>query len=125
MPKLPNLSDYVKKIWLKATQKEIKNPINNQSFLVEDPKKGEPVTPCMGIYKAKTQCDGSLDKLKLRIVVREDLHMKELVGDNWSQTASMRTLKYFLSDAPKHKERVYQLYLIGEFLREFLRICYL
>ena len=36
----------------------------------------------MDVYKAKIQSDGSLDKLKLRIVVRGDLYNKELVGDN-------------------------------------------
>ena len=32
----------IKKPWLKATQKEIKDLINNQTFLVEDPNKAEP-----------------------------------------------------------------------------------
>ena len=67
--------------------------------------------------KPYIQSDGSLDKLKVRIVVREDLQNKEIVGDTWSPTASMRTLKYFLSDAAKHKARVHQLYFIGPFLR--------
>ena len=40
-----------------------------------------------------------------------------MVGDTWSPTASMRTLKYFLSDAAKHRTRVHQLYFIGEFLQ--------
>ena len=40
-------SDYIKKPWLKPTQKGIKNLVNNQTFLVEDQKKGKPVTPCM------------------------------------------------------------------------------
>ena len=40
-----------------------------------------------------------------------------MVGDTWSPTASMSTLKYFLADAAKHKSRVYQLYFIGEFLQ--------
>ena len=31
----------------------------------------------MDVYKAKIQSDGSLDKLKLRIVVRGDLQNKE------------------------------------------------
>ena len=61
------------KPWLKATLKEIKNLINNQTFLIEDQNEGEPVTPCVDVYKAKIQSDGSLDKLKLRIVVRGDL----------------------------------------------------
>ena len=60
----------------------------------------------MDVYKAKIQSDGSLDKLKLRIVVRGDLHNKELVGDTWSPTASMRTFKCLLAYAAKHKARV-------------------
>ena len=71
----------------------------------------------MDIYKAKIQYDGSLDKLKLRIVVRGDLHNKELVGDNWSPTAYISTLTYLLADATKHKARVHQLYFIGVFLQ--------
>ena len=63
----------------------------------------------MDVYKAKIQSDGSLDKLKLRIVVRGDLQNKELVGYTWSSTASMMTLKYFLADAGNHKTRVHQL----------------
>ena len=50
----------------------------------------------MDVYKAKIQYDGSLDKLKLRIVVRGDLQNKELVGGTWSTTSSMRTLKKFI-----------------------------
>ena len=67
------LSDNIKKPRLKATLKEIKNLINNQNLLIEDQNEGEPVTPCMDVYKTKIQYYGSLDKLKLRIVVRGDL----------------------------------------------------
>ena len=63
----------MKKTWLKENQKEIKNIINNQTFIVQESEKGEPVTPCVYIYKAKIQSDGSLYKLKLMIVVRGDL----------------------------------------------------
>ena len=72
----------------------------------------------MDVYKAKIQYDGSLDKLKFRIVVRGDLQNKEMVGDTWSTTASMRTLKYFWADAAKHKARVHQLSVMGAFLQE-------
>ena len=71
----------------------------------------------MDVYKANIQPDGSLDKLKLRIVVRGDLQNKEMVGDTRSPTASMMTLKFFLADAAKHKEIFHQLYFIGEFLQ--------
>ena len=69
------------------------------------------------MYKAKIQSDGSLDKLKLRIVVRGDLQNREIVRDTWSPTSYMRTLKYFLADAAKHKARVRQLYFIVAFMQ--------
>ena len=111
------LSDDIKKPWLKATLKYIKNLINNQNVIVEDTMKGETVTTCMDVYKAKIQYDGSLDKLKLRIVVRGDLQNKELSGYTWSTKASIRNLKYFLADATKHKSRVHQL----DFIRLLLQ----
>ena len=76
VPKLRNfaevtkLSENIRKPWIKATLKEIKNLINNQTFMIEDQNEGEPVTTCMDVYKSKIQSDGSLEKLKLRIVVR-------------------------------------------------------
>ena len=72
----------------------------------------------MDVYKSKIQPDGSLDRLKLRIVVRGDLQNKEIVGKTWSPTASMRTLKYLLVDAYKHKTRLHRLDFIGAFLQE-------
>ena len=77
------LSDDINKPCLKLYLKKIKNIINNQNFLVQEPEKVEPVTPCMDVYKAKIQSDGSIDKLKFRIVVREDFQNKELVGYTW------------------------------------------
>ena len=71
----------------------------------------------MDVYKAKIQSDGSLEKLNLRIVFRGDLQNKEMVGDTWSPTSSMSTLKYFLVDAAKHKARVHQLDFVGAFLQ--------
>ena len=79
----------------------------------------------MDFYKANIQYDGSLDKLKLIIVVRGDPHNKGLIGDTWSQTSSMRALKYFLIDAVNKNSRVHQLDFIGSFLQEKLRIGYL
>ena len=40
-----------------------------------------------------------------------------MIEYTWSPTASMRTLKYFLADAAKHKARVHQLDFIGAFLQ--------
>ena len=79
--KVTKLSENIKKPCLKSTLKDIKNLINNHTLIIEDQNEGEPVTPCMDVYKAKIQSDGSLDKLKLIIVVRGDLQNKEMVGD--------------------------------------------
>ena len=40
-----------------------------------------------------------------------------MIGNTWSPTASMRTLKYFLADAAKNRARVHQLDFIGAFLQ--------
>ena len=61
--------------------------------------------------KSKIQSDGSIDKVKLIIVVRGNMQNKELVGDTWSPIASMSNLKYFLADPVNHKARAHQLYI--------------
>ena len=50
-------------------------------------------------------------------MLRGDLQSNYIVGDTWSPTASMRTLKYFLADSFNHKSRVHQLDCIGELLQ--------
>ena len=54
------LSENIKKPWLKATLKDIKNLINNQTFLIDDQNEGEPVTPCMDVYWAKIRSTKTL-----------------------------------------------------------------
>ena len=71
----------------------------------------------MDVYKAKIQSARSLGKLNLIIVVRGDLQNTELVGYAWSPTASMRTLKYLLVYASKHKAIVHQLDFIVSLLQ--------
>ena len=55
------LSENIKKSRLKENLMEIKNLINNQTFLIEDQNEGEPVRPCMDVYKANIQYDGSIE----------------------------------------------------------------
>ena len=71
----------------------------------------------MDMYTANNESDGSLDKLKLRIVVIRDLQNKEMVGDTRSPKASISNLKYLIADAVKHKARFHQLDFIGAFLK--------
>ena len=71
--------------------------------------------------KQKIHSDGSLDKLKLRIVVKGDLQNKDVIGYTWEPTSSMMTLKYLLTDASQHKSRVNQLDFIGALLKADVR----
>ena len=50
-------------------------------------------------------------------MVRGDLKNQDLIGYNWSPTASMKTLKYLLEDAFNNKEIVHQIYFILAFLQ--------
>ena len=56
-----------------------------------------------------------LEKLILIIVVIGDLQNKEMIGNTWSPTSSMRNLKYFLAYYSNNKSRVHQLDCIGTF----------
>ena len=84
---------------------------------MDHPDKGDPVKPCIDVFKAKIQSDGSLDRLKLIIIVRGDLQNKEIIGYTWYTTASASNLKYLLSYDHKEKSRVHQLDFIGSFLK--------
>ena len=80
---------------------------------MDDPDKGDPLTPCMVVYKVNIQYDGSLDQLQLRNVLRGDFLNKEMIVDTWSLTSSVRTLDYYLADASKNKSILHQLDYIG------------
>ena len=87
---------------------EIDHKYNQQSDLSNKwPREGVSSDTIHRCVQGKTQSDRSLDKLKLRIVVRGDLQDKEIIGDIWAPTASTRTLKYFLENCSKNKLRVH------------------
>ena len=44
------LAENIRNHWLKSTPKEIKDLINNQTFMIEEQMDGEPVTPCRHPY---------------------------------------------------------------------------
>ena len=87
------LSENIRKPWLKANLNEINNLIKNQTFLVDETEKYEPVTPCMDVYKSIIQSDGSLENLKFRVMVKGDMQNKYFIGYTWSPTSYMSTLK--------------------------------
>jgi len=111
----------VRQEWLKALKKELKTLINAGTFVHDNLKDGEISTPVMETFKVKVKSDGSLDKLKARLVVRGDLQDKNITEDKWSPTASFRSLKMFLGHASRIKARVKQLDFVGAFLQAKMR----
>jgi hypothetical protein len=111
----------VKEEWLKSVRKELKTLVDSGTFLEDVPHAGETSTPVMEIFKVKVKSDGSLDKLKTRLVVRGDLQDKNITEDKWSPTASFRSLKMFLGHAARLKTRVKQLDFVGAFLQAKMR----
>ena len=95
---------YAKKDWLKATLKEIKWLINIQTFLMDNPDKGDPVILYMDFYKKNIQSNVSIYKLKLIILVRGNLHNKEIIEDTWAPIESMRTLFISMQIMPSIKQ---------------------
>jgi DNA primase len=84
--KLPE--GYVKAEWMKSVKKELKTLIDSGTFAFDKMNPSETITPMKEIFKVKMMSDGSLDKLKTRMVVRGDLQNGTLAEDKWSPTAS-------------------------------------
>jgi hypothetical protein len=112
----------VRQEWLKALKKELKTLIDAGTFINDKLKEGEISTPVMKTFKVKVKSDGSLDKLKVRLVVRGDLQDKNIMEDKWSPTASFHSLKMFLGHASRIKACVKQLDFVGAFLKAKMRM---
>jgi hypothetical protein len=73
------LDPAIRKAWLHAIHLEIKNLIDNKTFIQHiEPNKGELVTPVKLVLKAKQTATGNLDKLKARLVARGDYQKRRM-----------------------------------------------
>jgi len=72
---------FVKNEWMKSVRKELKTLVDSNMFVFNDMKEGETSTPTMEIFKVKVKSNGSLDKLKTRLVIRGDLQNGQLLED--------------------------------------------
>jgi len=107
----------VKQEWLKSVKKELKTLVDSNTFQEDTMHSGETSMPVMETFKVKVKSNGSLDKLKTRLVVRGDLQDKNITEDKWSPTASFQSLKMFLAHASQLKVRVKQLDFVGAYLQ--------
>lgn len=109
--------------WLKALKKELKTLIDSGTFKKEACKPNEIVIPTTEANKIKLDQDGNIDKLKVRICVRGDIHKRRntLMEDPHSPAASMRMSMMIMAEAVRHKSRLFQLDVIGAFLQARMR----
>jgi hypothetical protein len=86
--------------WMKSIRKELKTLVDANTFSTTDSLlPGKTSTQVMETFKVTMKSDGSLDKLKTRLVVRGDIQDKNISEDKWSPTASFRALKMFFTHA--------------------------
>ena len=107
MPPPPNMravmklkDSKAKGAWIRALKKELETLIKSKTFVIIDPPEGTKIIPTMEDLRVKILEDRLLDELKKRSIVTKN---------NWSPTASHRSLKIFLRNASKLKCRVKQL----------------
>jgi hypothetical protein len=96
---------------------ELKNLIeDNETFVIETPRKGEKVLPTKPVFKAKQTQDGKLEKLKVREVARGDLEWHDEDEDTWSPGTSSISVRMFLAQAAKSGRAPKQADFIGAYL---------
>ena len=67
--------------------------------------------------KAKFKSYGGLDKLKTRIFLRDDIHIKDTNNNSWSPTAFTRLLKCLIVDTAQNRKVVYHFDFIQAFIQ--------
>jgi hypothetical protein len=108
--------------WLNAIRKEATTIVENSTFILDDmPTPGEQVIPLKTVFKTKINADGSVNKLKARIVARGDLQKLKPGEDTWSPTASIRLLKAFVACAAQEGKEIKQIDFIAAFLQAKVR----
>ena len=93
--------------WINSVRKEATTIVENSTFILDDmPTPGEQVIPLKTVFKTKINADGSVNKLKARIVARGDLQKLKPGENTWSPTASMRLLKAFIASATQEGKEI-------------------
>ena len=103
--------------WKNAMRTELDAICDNHTFEPRDPLPGEQILPLKWVFKVKIKANGSIDKLKARLVCRGDLQKLPPDEDTWSPTASMRLLKFFIGDAARNQRQIKQADFIAAYLQ--------
>ena len=111
-------SEVVKdKYWRDAMHREIEALENNEIWVVKDLSAGKKALGCKWVYKIKYNSDGTIERLKARLVILEN-HQIEGIDyiETFAPIAKMVTVRVFLAVTAAMNWEVHQMDVHNAFL---------
>ncbi|XP_019164275.1 PREDICTED: uncharacterized protein LOC109160431 [Ipomoea nil] len=109
-------------VWREAMESEIEALVQNNTWTLTDLPKGKSQIGCRWVYKVKHKADGSIERYKVRLVVKG--YTQQLGVDyieTFSPVARMTTIKTFLALAISRGWDIQQLDINNDFLHGDLK----